>query len=138
MCLLQTFYSNSITLFTSNILVKSSWIFLHLSHELLMVFCYVFSRTLDNRISYRFANKYCRSVLLLLTYSSHAFFRFSDAILESSDNHGYFLLPVLAKRCNFVATCGYCQDVLSVCRLRRECIVTRGPKLGSRGVYIKV
>jgi len=49
----------------------------------------------------------------------------------------FFTSPfdVLAERCNFIAMC-QCQAIvlicrLSVCRLQRECIVTKRLKLGS-------
>ena len=47
-----------------------------------------------------------------------------------------FVSYFLAERCNFIAMSGYCHDMLSVCRLfvcrlYRQCIVTKRLKPGS-------
>ena len=55
-------------------------------------------------------------------------------------NYPYTCKPIIISRmcCTFIAKFGYCQKMLSVCRLWRECSATKGLKLGSRGLDCKV
>ena len=43
----------------------------------------------------------------------------------------------LAERCNYIAKFGYCHKMLSVCRLRHVCVVTKHVQMASRGFHCK-